>query len=76
MSTPSGSTPSDASATNVSTVSVAGSFPNSTQTRSGANQPNSYNINRYVYNTQERPVNDRLAQYMAIYAQENPPKGK
>ncbi|KAL5586508.1 hypothetical protein FOBRF1_016378 [Fusarium oxysporum] len=59
MSAASGATPSGASASNVSTVAVAGSFLSSTQIRDGANQPSSYSINRYVYDTQARPVTDR-----------------
>ncbi|KAH7470012.1 hypothetical protein FOMA001_g14559 [Fusarium oxysporum f. sp. matthiolae] len=76
MSAPSGATPSGASASNVSNVAVAGSFLSSTQIRDGANQPSSYSINRYVYDTQARPVTDRLAQYMAVYSQNNPPQGR
>ncbi|KAF5701805.1 hypothetical protein FGLOB1_9917 [Fusarium globosum] len=77
MSTPSGTTPSGASATNTSTstAAVAGSFLNSTQTRDGANQPTSYNMNRYIYDTQARPVTDRLV-YTAGYSQINPPQGR
>ncbi|KAF5550922.1 hypothetical protein FNAPI_7597 [Fusarium napiforme] len=75
MSTPSGYTPSGASATNTSTVAVAGSFQNSTQTRDGANQPNSYSMNRFLYDTPARPVNDRLV-YTAGYSQNNPPQGR
>ncbi|KAF9772781.1 hypothetical protein IL306_009489 [Fusarium sp. DS 682] len=76
MSTPSGSTPSGASGTNTSTVSVAGSFPDSTKTRDGANQPNPYSIDRYVNDKQQRPINDRLAEHMAALEQEKPPKDK
>ncbi|RBA22239.1 hypothetical protein FPRO05_00586 [Fusarium proliferatum] len=75
MSTPSGTTPSGASATNTSTAAVAGSFLNSTQTRDGANQPTSYNMNRFIYDTQARPVTDRLV-YTAGYSQNNPPQGR
>ncbi|CVK95332.1 uncharacterized protein FMAN_13449 [Fusarium mangiferae] len=75
MSTPSGNTPSGASATNTSTVAVAGSFLNSAQTRDGANQPTSYNMNRYIYDTQARPVTDRLV-YTAGYSHSNPPQGR
>ncbi|KAF5546933.1 hypothetical protein FMEXI_5438 [Fusarium mexicanum] len=75
MSTPSGYTPSGASATNTSTVAVAGSFQGSTQTRDGANQPSSYSMNRYIYDTQARPVTDRLV-YTAGYSQNNPPQGR
>ncbi|SCV47450.1 uncharacterized protein FFB14_09831 [Fusarium fujikuroi] len=75
MSNPSGTTPSGASATNTSTAAVAGSFLNSTQTRDVANQPTSYNMNRYIYDTQARPVTDRLV-YTAVYSQNNPPQGR
>ncbi|KAM0350630.1 hypothetical protein ACHAPU_003116 [Fusarium lateritium] len=68
-STPAPSGPPGAAS---STVSIAGSFPSSTNDRQGANQPNSYNLNRYVYDTQGSSINDQLAQFMVVYEQKPP----
>ncbi|KAF4988253.1 hypothetical protein FGRMN_9877 [Fusarium graminum] len=68
MSSPSTSGPSGPPGAATSTVSLAGSFPNSANAREGANQSNSYSLNRYVYDAQGS-VNDQLARFMIIYEQ-------
>ncbi|CAJ0543007.1 Ff.00g003630.m01.CDS01 [Fusarium sp. VM40] len=75
MPSPPASGPSGTPAGNASTVSVAGSFPNPANAREGASQPNSYNLNRYVYDRQGS-VNDQLAQFMVVYKEEKPPGSK
>lgn len=47
----------------------------SANAREGANQPNSYNLNRYVHDAQGS-INDQLARFMVVYKQNEQPSSK